>query len=314
MERTLPLTLLLPVKNAELFLPQAILQVEANLSPVDQVIVIDDGSSDSSIKLVSGWADRNPQVMLNFNPGNGLVDALNFGVSLAKYEWVARFDVDDTYLPNRLKLQEPALVAGTAAVFSDYQFIGPESQYLGFIPSAITPAATKFSMLSGFRTPHPSVIFSKLAFNSCGGYQKEDYPAEDLGLWLRMANFGKLTSVGLPTLNYRLHANSITLSNRLLSKLKKKELLQKYPISADDLNDLLLEMPLVLKVYKESTFSDFRLMLLIRELLIYLRYMRGDKGMTIRCILFLAKALSWTWPLTVFRFVIFKAKRTRVRS
>jgi len=308
------LTLLLPVKNAELFLPQAILQVEANLSPLDQVIVIDDGSSDSSIKLVSGWADRNPQVMLNFNPGSGLVDALNFGVSLAKYDWVARFDVDDTYLPNRLKLQEPALVAGTVAVFSDYQFIGPESQYLGFIPSAITPAATRFSMLSGFRTPHPSVIFNKLAFNSCGGYQKEDYPAEDLGLWLRMANFGKLTSVGLPTLNYRLHANSITLSNRLLSKLKKKELLQKYPISADDLNDLLLEMPLVLKVYKESTFCDFRLMLLIRELLIYLRYMRDDKGMTIRCILFLAKALSWAWPLTVFRFIIFKAKRTRVRS
>ena len=313
MARLLPLSLLLPVKNAEQFLAHAIVQIEANLIVFDEVIVIDDGSGDSTLMLASAWAHRNSQVILVSNPGTGLVDSLNFGVSIAKHAWIARFDVDDLYHPDRLELQVQLISEGIVAIFSDYEFIDPAGRHIGYIPSGITPLATRFSLLSATRTPHPAVIFDKNVFHFAGGYVKDDYPAEDLGLWLRMSKLGKLASLGDAVLSYRLHPKSVTTQNRALSKQKKNFLLQKYQVNSIELENLYLEIPSITKLYHLGPYSDLRIILLIRELALAIRLIHGSKMKIIKSIFKLSRALSWFWPFSLAKFFYMWAIRKILR-
>ncbi|AGK56323.1 glycosyl transferase family 2 [Hyphomicrobium denitrificans 1NES1] len=61
--------------------------------------MIDDASSVGSISLLEPVAASDPRLRLLKNPGSGLVAALNFGLSQARAEFVARMDADDIASP-----------------------------------------------------------------------------------------------------------------------------------------------------------------------------------------------------------------------
>lgn len=225
-----PISVLMPVKNGILYLPRAKEMISANCVGSDQIIIIDDCSTDGSYKFLRDWELLDPRVQVIRNPNPGLVNALNLGLLHARYEWVARFDVDDIYSPERLSIQVGAISPNIVAIFSDYSLGNSRFKSFGTIPTGVDADVVALSLCNSQRTPHPSVLFSKSHVLAVGGYRSADFPAEDLSLWLRLVATGNLISISNPILNYQINSHSITKLNQEDMKHRRLELLKEFPI------------------------------------------------------------------------------------
>ena len=203
------ISVLLPVRNGVKYFQRAKLSLLQNCSNFDEIIIVDDKSEDGTTKLISEWEKLDSRVKMVKGGGRGLVSALNAGLNLATNDWIARVDIDDTYSANRLRLQRNLISDERVAIFSDYRIIDFDGKDLGVITSAVFPEAVSISLVSSQRTAHPSVLMRKQAVLAVGGYRSEDFPAEDLSLWLRLSRVGKLISSPSVLLNYQLNPNYV---------------------------------------------------------------------------------------------------------
>lgn len=257
----------MPVKNGAKFIPALSHTLDLNLGNHDEILVVDDHSDDNSLLELNFWAKRNKKVRVVQNRGAGIVDALNFGISESRNTWIARFDVDDLYPNNRLESQRKFLQPSTVAVFSDYSFFSNTCGNLGSIQSAITNSATKLSLVSGQRTAHSSAIFNKFAFNDAGRYRKQDFPAEDLSLWLRLSRLGDFYSVPNLLMKYRIGSNSVTSNRRAESISKKEELLREIGIENSVVKNAIDEWNESLRFYRNFENESRRKLLLLRDII-----------------------------------------------
>lgn len=266
-------SVLMSIKNGEHFLPNSIKDIEINVSRGDEVLVIDDGSDDQTSSILNLWAKRNKQVRILKNPGKGLVDSLNLGVKESSNNWLVRFDVDDKYLPDRILKQRELISDSIALIFCDYEFFTNNENSLGVVPSAIDNSSTVISLVSSQRTPHPGALISKESLLAVGGYRKEDFPAEDISLWLRLAKIGKLQTVPKVLLNYRISSNSVSALNRTQAQGRTKELFGEIGLNRDAVLDGLVNWESIFRSYDNVTLSHERKILFYRDLKNSLNYL-----------------------------------------
>lgn len=260
------ITALLPIKNGEKWLKRAVQNLNDVLDSNDEVIVIDDHSTDRTKELLLSSTFKSNFHLIS-NPGEGLVSALNEGVTSARHEWIARFDVDDVYDPRRILHQTTAIDLETVAVFTDYKILSEYGKNLGVIPSPIFPNAVALSLIRSDRTAHPSVIFRKKAAVDVGLYREEDFPAEDLSLWLRLHSIGKLKSVPFQDLHYTLRPSSISATRYHESKAKTRLLVSQFLDSHSVGSRAYLEYSEIIKGYKKMSLSKERILLFLRDFL-----------------------------------------------
>lgn len=257
---------LIPVHNAEQYIGHCVRQVQENLGEHDEAIFVVNGTTDSTTKILSTFARSDKRLrIINLKEAN-LVKALNIGVTEASNSWIARFDVDDDYMTSRLNIQRKLLNSEIAAVFSDYTFFGRRREYLGYMPSGLGNVPTLISLFGKNRTPHPAAVFSREIFLECGSYKQEEFPAEDLGLWLRMSRFGKFASAPRPLLNYRLHSNSISMQQRSNSALLANRLLEDIGLEYKTVETALNFVDEILATYNGVTFDKERRLLFLLNL------------------------------------------------
>ena len=220
-------TILLPVRNGDAYIHNSMQNLREIAGPFDEILVLNDGSTDSTSSILSEIQKIDSRIVIINLPPSGLVVTLNAGIELAKNDYIARADVDDLYSLERLNLQIEVLESNprVAAVFSDYTFWSDSNLNLGYMATAVTASATRLSIADGFRTPHPSVMFSKSKAMSVGGYRSEEFPAEDLGLWIRLASNFELATVPMPLLDYRINPTGVTSSRKLEMISKRNALL-----------------------------------------------------------------------------------------
>ena len=264
-------TALMPVKNGAIFLQKSLPQLQLACKATDEILIVDDFSEDNSAQIVIDASKLDDRVRFLRNSNPGIVGALNLGLREAGNEWIARVDVDDNYEVNRINEQRDCINSSVIGIFSDYDFICDDPPYLGTIPSAIDSDAVAVSLISSQRTAHPSILFNRNSVLEVGGYQQEDFPAEDLSLWLRMSRVGELISVPKVLLHYRLSAGSVTGTKRQASILKKNSLIQSIGINPMSVEKVSSKIEQIFEVYKPESFSNEREILLIRDLIIILR-------------------------------------------
>ena len=262
----LPVSAVLPIKNGQEWIPEALLEISNLLESQDELIIIDDHSTDSTWEILEGFSCH-PSLRKIKNPGVGLVSALNEGIRVAQHEWIARFDIDDKYRMSRLDRQLADITPRTVAVFTDYRIVTAEGKDLGLIPSPIHPAATSLSLVHSDRTAHPSVIFRKESALSVGLYRQEDFPCEDLSLWLRLATIGDLVSIPSDELIYSLRKTSVSGSRYFEAKKRSAEIL----LASDQMSNFIAraigEFDEILKSYKGVNLGIERSLLFLRDLL-----------------------------------------------
>lgn len=260
------ITGVLPVHNGEKFIDTSLPLILRNLNADDELIIIENGSTDGTNKKLQKWVNIDSRINLIFTKTPGLVKALNLGVEESFNNWIARFDIDDNYEPDRLKYQRASLNEKTVAIFTDYDFFSDSYNYLGTIPSALDANAVAVSLISSQRTAHPSVLFSKEAVINAGGYRGMDFPAEDLSLWLRMSRFGDLISIPNTLLHYRLSTESITSKKRNEAKNITKKLLTDIGINQKNIVSLIANFESIIELYKKYNYSRERELLILKDL------------------------------------------------
>lgn len=269
-----PISAVIPVRNGEQYIRNSFEEVTGNLAKNDEAIFVINGSTDKSLEIAKNLAKNDTRVRV-LNLGEvGLVEALNIGVLEAHNPWIARFDVDDFYSVDRLSRQRNQISAERVAIFSDYSIVGDDLSELGVIPSGISNLPTTVSLYGANRTAHPSAMFSKQAFLAAGKYKREDFGAEDLGLWLRLARQGEFASVPLPLVKYRLHGKSTLAMNRQLALLNTKLLLSEIGLPRHVLAESILKIDIICSDYKKATYSNERIILFVLNLYQASKYMK----------------------------------------
>ena len=207
--RPTPVTVLMPVRNACLQIGNAIRDLSAGLQDQDELLVVDDGSEDGTAQVLSEFAKRDARIRLVNTSGVGLVRALNLGLVEATHDWIARADADDRYPRDRLVRQREARQEDTVLVTGDYG-IAVDDRKLGVIPCALGHPFVVASLVNPQRIPHPGVMYLRPAVMEAGGYQAAEFPAEDVGLWLRLARVGNFVGVPHEVVRWTMSLGSIT--------------------------------------------------------------------------------------------------------
>ena len=206
-------SVLMPVHNAERYLADAVGSILAQSFTDFEFLIIDDGSTDRSRVILERHAARDARIRLTSRPNTGYTVALNQLLGLARGELVARMDADDIALPQRLARQVAFLQANpdVVCVGSAVHFIDAAGRLLRPGHPAMDDAEIQARVLTGdCALNHPSVMMRRAAVEAVGGYRPEFEPAEDLDLWLRLGEVGRLVNLPEVLMHYRQHAASFS--------------------------------------------------------------------------------------------------------
>jgi glycosyltransferase involved in cell wall biosynthesis len=204
-----PISVLMPVYNAERYVAEAVESILAQTFADFEFIIIDDGSKDRSLAILEEYAARDSRIRLVSRPNTGIVKALNEGLALASGELVARMDADDIALPERLARQREYLEDHPECVMvgSRVLVIDPKGRPLTIMSDALTHEQIVDGFLAGRGqlVHHPAVVYRRQVVLEIGAYREIFDEAEDLDLFLRLAEVGRIVNLEEPLLKYREH-------------------------------------------------------------------------------------------------------------
>lgn len=209
------LSVILPTYNSQAFIAQAVKSVLDQSFQDFEFIIIDDGSTDATGDIVKSFND--PRIRLERRGHAGLVNSLNYGISVARGEYIARMDSDDQSLPDRffkqvafLDLHPQAALCGSWAVAIDEH--GKNIGTYSYTPAKIG-SIRRYALL---HNPfiHPSVMIRKGILQAAGGYRRFWKHTEDYELWTRIIYHHEAGNIPEILIKYRIHAGQITVSRR----------------------------------------------------------------------------------------------------
>ena len=198
-------SVLLPAFNAENYLVASVESLLAQTFTDFEIVVIDDGSTDSTPALVRELIARDPRVrVITHHVNQGLVVSLNDGLAAARGELIARLDADDTSCPRRLERQVRVFEDTPDAVLcaTAYDRVDPAGHLIRTACPPLTHAALASALLTGNCLCHSSVMFRRSTALSLGGYHAEWFPAEDYDLWLRLLERGRYRGINTVEVRY----------------------------------------------------------------------------------------------------------------
>ena len=205
------------VYNGERFLAEAIDSVLAQSFADFEFLILDDGSSDSSVDIARSRAAGDSRIRIIARENRGLVASLNQLLHESRGALVARMDADDICHPMRFERQVAFLEA-----HPDYGVVGTWSEDIDEHGApwgedrTVHPLAHD-EMISAIDACaplicHPAVMYRRDVVLGVGGYHAAYRHCEDLDLWLRLATATKIGNVPERLLKYRHYAGQV--SNR----------------------------------------------------------------------------------------------------
>lgn len=178
-----------------------------------EFIIIDDGSTDGTGVLLEQLADTDCRIRLVRRENKGLTVSLNEGLALARGEYIARMDSDDLAIRERFEKQVAYLDANPdcVAVGTKVILIDPLDVEVveGEFHAAHDDIDATLMRGSGAAMYHPSVMLRRSALDRVGAYKPEFNGAEDIELFLRLAEVGHLHNLDEPLMRYRIHPASV---------------------------------------------------------------------------------------------------------
>lgn len=198
-----------PLYNQAQFVGEAVASILEQTEGDFELIVIDDGSTDDSVRIVAAFKDQRINLLHN-NSNSGTTRALNIGLRAAKGTYIARMDGDDVSMPHRFLLQRSFMEAhpNIAVCGSHVATIGIRSEV---VRRPLGTHAIKCFLLAGPPFSHASVMMRRSAleyWNLC--YDESYRTAQDYDLWLRLLSVADGWNIDEVLLKHRLHADQIS--------------------------------------------------------------------------------------------------------
>lgn len=209
------ISVIVPVYNGEATIRETIESVLQQTLTNFEVIIIDDGSSDRTVEIVSEIADPRTKLFSYSNAGQGA--SRNRGVEQSRGDYLAFLDADDLWTPDKLEAQLNALQThpNAAVAYSWVDFIDESGNFLhSGSHLSITGNAYAHLLLSNLLENGSNPLIQTHAFLDIGGFDPSLPPTEDWDLYLRLAEKYEFAVVPRPQILYRVSAT--TASSRVL--------------------------------------------------------------------------------------------------
>src|SRR5208337_1888421 len=117
-------SVIMAVYNGDKFLEEAVESVLCQTFADFEFVIIDDGSTDGTSKLLAKYAEQDSRIVVIRQDNRGLPSSLNRAISVANCELLARMDADDRMLPCRLERQIEFVARNPdAAVVCSYSYL-----------------------------------------------------------------------------------------------------------------------------------------------------------------------------------------------
>lgn len=234
------ISVVIPLYNGGPYIEETLRSVITQTTPADEIIVVDDGSSDDGPAIVERMAQTHPIRLLR-KPNGGQSSARNFGVAHAHGDLVAFLDHDDVWYPHHLAtLLEP--------------FVGSRPTSLGWVYSNLDRveqdgAMQVRSFLSGLGTSHPkaslldclgqdmyilpsATLIDRRAFLEVRGFDERLSGYEDDDLFLRLFRAGyENVYIDMPLSRWRIFPDSASYSHRMAKsrRIYAEKLFSQFP-------------------------------------------------------------------------------------
>lgn len=189
MQKIDSVSVVIPTWNRARTIAAAIRSVQEQTHSVNEILVCDDGSTDITRKVVTGFKDNRIKFLEGPRAGRPAVPR-NRGIKAAKGNWIAFLDSDDEWLPTKIEKQladlgNSGLKASCTNAFRVVPGKGRTGQYLN-------NTETSFDLGTLLRTNYvicSSTMISKSLLVEAGGFPEDDSlkAIEDFALWLRIA-------------------------------------------------------------------------------------------------------------------------------
>jgi glycosyltransferase involved in cell wall biosynthesis len=207
------ISVVIPAYNSDRFIGEAIASVFAQTHPALEIIVVDDGSTDGTASVVQRISGPVPISYLK-QPNQGPAAARNFGVSVARGDWIAFLDSDDVWYPYKLSEQLAAIETSPTISFcySSMDFMDAAGRPLP-VPGA---AGRPTPLFQGHPAAVPStVLLRKDIFIDSGGFNASLRCAEDWELFSRIVTTSYTHFIPRSLVKYRRHFAQSTKNKRL---------------------------------------------------------------------------------------------------
>lgn len=198
------LSVVIPTYNSQETVRAALESVYNQSIPPDEVLVIDDESTDNTCNVVTS---NFPQVQLIKKHNGGPASARNLGIKNATSEWVAFLDADDIWAADKNEIQLREVVENPRAVLVSSNW-SPSARTLlenqKNRPSAIKTRkiwASDILVLNRFQTS--TVIAKRSILDELHGFRSELDGAEDWDMWLRLSRRGEIIHIPELLIYYR---------------------------------------------------------------------------------------------------------------
>jgi glycosyltransferase involved in cell wall biosynthesis len=205
------ISVVMPAYQAERWIGAALDSVFAQTLPADEVIVVDDGSTDGTARELERFAGR---IRVIRQRNAGCPAAYNRGFAEATGDFIARCDADDLWDPHKLEWQAEAIRAhrevdvlfGRTVLFGTVDAAHPAPPQTGLLESA----SLRRALFGECVICAPSVMIRRSLFERLGPYI-EDFGAEDYEYWMRCLRAGaRFYYDPRLLLRYRRHDANIT--------------------------------------------------------------------------------------------------------
>lgn len=194
------ISLIIPTYNRSELLARALLSVFAQTTLPDEVIVIDDGSTDDTQEMLQ---KSFPQVTYLYQENKGVSSARNIGIKHSSGNWITLLDSDDTWIKTKLEQQVTALkkapemkVCHTEEIWIRHGIrvnaMNKHKKSGGWIFAQCLPLCAM--------SPS-SIIIHRSIFDELGVFDESLPACEDYDLWLRISNYYPVLFIEQPLIN-----------------------------------------------------------------------------------------------------------------
>ena len=198
------LSVIIPVFNGQKYLTAALASVQRQTLPPDEIIIVDDGSTDNSWKLMESLADD--KIIIRHQEQAGAASARNCGIETARGELIAFLDCDDLWEPQKLELQVNFLqkkpeVGVVSTRFREF-----------FSPDISAPVKDKTQYKDGILSglTNSNILVQREVFNRIGLYNPDWRTGELMDWWSRAQESGIVKAeINQIMVSRRIHDNNL---------------------------------------------------------------------------------------------------------
>lgn len=249
------ISVIIPVYNGEKTIAETVRSVLSQTFQDFELIIINDGSTDRTLEVISQNDESRIQFYSYSNTGQGA--SRNRGIDRAKGDYLAFLDADDLWTPDKLEAQLKALEsnpeAGVAYSWTDFideggNFLRPGSHLN--ITGDVLPHLLLTNILENGSNP----LIRREAIERVGNFDESLPPAEDWDLYLRLAAVYPFVVVPRSQILYRVYANSASTKVFHLEKVSVKTIEKAFAQTPASLQ--YLKAHSLANLYKYLTFKS----------------------------------------------------------